>query len=458
MSEKIIYFSKIRIPAVILAILMIFAGIAGIIYYDGFNLGIDFSSGLSMRVQVAESVLKISYTGNDRVIINVRENLLQLTVIGSGGLSREEKSFILSDYQTVAALASEISATKGIVLEEMGNNQLSASSIIGLNYATDLSENEVILNCVNTNQDKFINIADARSTLLEIGDIKIQTVGKAANQEFIIGMQNSDNSDDFNVKASAAILEVLGKKYGASNIVVKQTDYVGPQFSQSLGGHAVMLVSLTLLLILIYIWFRFKLPYAVSSVASLVYVAVFMVGFVGFFQLEVNTATIAAILTIVGYSLNDSIVIFDRIRENQMLLREKNFSRIVDISVTKSLGRTIITSFSTIIAVAAIYIFASGMIKIFALNIIVGIIVGTFSSVFIASSVLILLMNMANKRGKFYDEKKSDDKTRTPSGSEAKQLPAESTSSDSGNNEKEENSAQAQPGQVRWQPKRKKRK
>ncbi|MCL2481254.1 MAG: protein translocase subunit SecF [Spirochaetaceae bacterium] len=459
MSEKIIYFSKIRTPGVILAFLLIFVGIGGTIYYGGFNLGIDFSSGISMRAQIAESVLKISYTGKDRVIVNVKENLLQVTTIGNGGLNREEKTFVLSDYPAVSNLASELSAIEGITVEETGDNRLSALSIIGLNYATELSENDVILNCANANQDKYIDIADIRSTLSELGSIKIQTVGRASNQEFIIGMQNSDNSDDFSAKASSAIIEILGKKYGPANIVIKQTDYVGPQFSQSLGGHALMLVSLTLIFILIYIWFRFKLPYAISSVASLVYVAIFMVGFVGVFQLEVNTATIAAILTVVGYALNDSIVIFDRIRENQGLLREKNFSRIVDISVTKSLGRTIITSFSTIIAVAAIYIFASGMIKIFAFNIIIGIIVGTFSSIFVGSGVLIWLMNIINKRGKFYDlEKKSDDKPRIPSGSDAKQLPAESEVDEDKDKPQATQTAQATQSNVRWQPKRKRKK
>ncbi|MCL2705417.1 MAG: protein translocase subunit SecF [Spirochaetaceae bacterium] len=459
MSEKIIYFSKLRIPSIVLSFLMIFAGIGGIIYHGGFNLGIDFSSGLSMRAQIAESVLKISYKGDDRVILNVKENLLQLTILGNGGLNREEKTFILSDYNTISDLVSELSAIDGIVVEETGNNQLAASLLIGLNYATDLKDNDVILNCVNINQDKYVDIADVRSTLSELGSVKIQTVGKAINQEFIIGMQNSDNSDDFSAKASSEIMKVLGKKYGTANIVIKQTDYVGPQFSQSLGGHALMLVSLTLIFILIYIWFRFKLPYAISSVASLVYVAIFMVGFVGVFQLEVNTATIAAILTVVGYALNDSIVIFDRIRENQGLLREKNFSRIVDISVTKSLGRTIITSFSTIIAVAAIYIFASGMIKIFAFNIIIGIIVGTFSSIFVGSGVLIWLMNIINKRGKFYDlEKKSDDKPRIPSGSDAKQLPAESEVDEDKDKPQATQTAQATQSNVRWQPKRKRKK
>ena len=458
--KKVIPFSRLRIPSIVLSVLMIAAGIAATIYYGGFNLGIDFSSGISMRAQIAENVLKISYKGKDRVIVNVRENILQVTTIGNGGLSRQEKTFTLGDYQTVADLASELSAINGIVVEETGNVKLSASSIIGLNYATELSESDVLLNCSNTNQDKYIDIADVRSTLSGLGYIKIQTVGKGVNQEFIIGMQNSDNRDDFNVTASTEIMDLLGKKYGESNIVVKQTDYVGPQFSQSLGGHAVLLVSLTLFLILIYIWFRFKLHYAISSVVSLVYVAIFMVGAVGFFQFEVNTATIAAILTIVGYALNDSIVIFDRIRENQMLQREKNFSRLVDISVTQSLGRTIITSFSTIIAVAAIYIFASGIIKIFALNMIIGIVIGTYSSIFVGSSTLIFLMYIANKRGKTFEPvgKKSDDKPMIESDDD-REIPSESEEENKDKPAAQAVQAAVQPAQgTRWQPKRKRRK
>ncbi|MCL2792191.1 MAG: protein translocase subunit SecF [Spirochaetaceae bacterium] len=463
MNEKIIYFSKLRIPTVILAILMLLAGVGGTIYHGGFNLGIDFSSGLSMRVQIAESVLEVSYAGEDRATINVRDNALQITIIRAGGLEREENIFALADYPSISSLASALSAIEGIVAEETGNTQVPASLILGLNHATDLTESVVVLNRVNTSPDRFVNISDVRNTLSELGSIKIQTVGRAINQEFIIIMQNRYGAEGFNVTATAQLMETLGNRYGASNLIVRQIDYVGPQFSEALGGHAMMLVTLTLIFILVYIWFRFKLPYAISSVASLVYVAVFMVGFVGLFQLEVSTTTIAAILTVVGYALNDSIVIFDRIRENQMLLKEKNFVKIVDISVTKSLGRTIITSSSTILAVAAIFIFATGAIRLFALNAMVGIAIGTFSSIFIASPILILLIKWATKRGKLGDaEKKSDDKPKLPPGTEAKQLPAESEpAEDAGESNEVKPQLAPQPAAAqqgaRWQPKRKRK-
>jgi preprotein translocase subunit SecF len=144
----------------------------------------------------------------------------------------------------------------------------------------------------------------------------------------------------------------------------------------------------------------------VSAISALVHDVAVMIGVIGTFQIEVNTATIAAVLTIIGYSLNDTIVIFDRIRENQNLLREKDFERVVNISITQSLGRTLITSLTTLLAVVAIYIFGTGVIKIFALNLIIGVVVGTYSSIFIASPILLKWVSTVKKRNVDAAEKK----------------------------------------------------
>jgi preprotein translocase subunit SecF len=153
-------------------------------------------------------------------------------------------------------------------------------------------------------------------------------------------------------------------------------------------------------LILVYIWIRYKQNYAFSAIAAIFHDVLFLLGFIGVFQLEFSTATIAAVLTIIGYSLNDTIVIFDRIRENTKVLREKTFEDIINISVTQSLSRTIITSVTTLIAVTAIFILATGSIQTFALNLIVGVLVGTYSSVFIASSILLSWNTSNSKRAK----------------------------------------------------------
>ncbi len=447
--NRVIHFTKVRIPAIALSLLVIIGGFVGTFMHEGFNLGIDFRSGISMRVQIAESVLKVSYSGNERAVINIANGVLQLTMLSNGGLNRNDHSFTLADYASISDLSSALKAINGVSVEETGNSQLVPLSIIGLNYATDLTTDGIVLNCANTNQDKYIDIADIRNTLSELGSPKIQTVGKGASQEFIIGMQNNGDDKDFNVKASSEITRVLGQKYGAANVVVKQTDYVGPQFSQSLGGQAVKLTCLALVLILVYIWFRFKLAYAVAAVTALVHDVLVMVGVIGAFQFEVNTATIAAVLTIVGYSLNDTIVIFDRIRENQILLRDKDFVKVVNISITQSLSRTLITSLTTLLAVVAIYIFGSGMIKMFALNLIIGIVVGTYSSIFIASPVLIWWINAAKKVKSGEAEKKSDEKTAV------KEEAQSQLASDTANTEENKEVKPLPSQNIRRQPKRK---
>ena len=147
-----------------------------------------------------------------------------------------------------------------------------------------------------------------------------------------------------------------------------------------------------------YIWFRFKLGFAISAITALGHDVLIMLGFIGTIGLEVSTTTIAAVLTIIGYSLNDTIVVFDRVRENQSLLKGERFDIVVNTSITQSLSRTLITSLTTLLAVLALYLFGTGSIKDFALNLIVGILVGTYSSIFIASPVLLGWTNVVQKR------------------------------------------------------------
>ncbi|MFW6209069.1 MAG: protein translocase subunit SecF, partial [Spirochaetota bacterium] len=172
-------------------------------------------------------------------------------------------------------------------------------------------------------------------------------------------------------------------------VVIKQSEYVGPRFSKTLAEQSFSLTLLALVLILIYIWFRFQFGYAISAIVALTHDVLVMLGFIGATQMEVSTTTIAAVLTIIGYSLNDTIVIFDRIRENEGLLQGRDIEDIINTSISQSLSRTLITSLTTLLAVVALYLFGTGAIKDFALNLIVGIIVGTYSSIFVASPMLL---------------------------------------------------------------------
>ena len=229
-------------------------------------------------------------------------------------------------------------------------------------------------------------VEDVRVALEELSSIQVRSLGEARAGQFIIRVQDPGTTDNFVDVTAARILELLRERFES----VEETAlvYVGARFSARLTQQVSLLTSLALGLILIYLWFRFRLGFAVSAIVALLHDLGIMLVFIGVTQIEISTATVAAVLTIIGYSLNDTIVIFDRIRENEELLREMPYSKIIDASITQSLSRTLITSLTTMLAVVAIYIFSTGTVQNFALNMIVGIVVGTYSSIFIASPTL----------------------------------------------------------------------
>ncbi|MFW5801008.1 MAG: protein translocase subunit SecF [Spirochaeta sp.] len=230
---------------------------------------------------------------------------------------------------------------------------------------------------------------EVTSAISSVTDIQAIVIGDPADQTFMLRVPDDGSRDDFSSAMGQELIDLLEDAFG--EVEVLETAYVGPRFSQDLTGNALWLVIGAFGLILLYIWFRFKLTYAGSAIITLAHDVIVMLGVIGAFQLEITTATIAAVLTIIGYSLNDTIVVFDRIRENESLLRETSHAQIINTSITQSLSRTIITSLTTLLAVGAIYVFATGEIQLFAFNLLVGIVVGTYSSIFIASPVLEIL-------------------------------------------------------------------
>jgi preprotein translocase subunit SecF len=238
--------------------------------------------------------------------------------------------------------------------------------------------------------NRAVVIEQVREALDGFDGVQVQELGSDEVSRFSIRLQNDNGDEDFRnflSENSAALTAALSASLGGLEVVGE--DYVEPRFAADLALNATILVVAAIALILLYLWVRFRIAYAVSSIVALVHDIAFMVLFIGTFQIEVSSATIAAVLTIMGYSLNDTIVIFDRIRENEKLLSESSFVQVINVSITQSLSRTIITSITTLLAVTAIYIFTTGQIQAFALNMIVGVLVGTYSSIFIASPTLL---------------------------------------------------------------------
>jgi preprotein translocase subunit SecF len=207
----------------------------------------------------------------------------------------------------------------------------------------------------------------------------------------------------FQQDTEKTLVATLEAKYGQGQIIMKSTNFVGARMAQSLASQTIWLVLVAVALILLYMMFRFH-PwiYAVAAVLGILHDAIVMLSFDAVFRVEIDAGTIAAILTILGYSINDTIVNFDRARENTGLMRGDSLRTILDTSVTQNLSRTFITSGATLLTVIALFILTSGSIKNFALNMIVGIVEGTYST-FISAFFVIEWVNWRERRKKSGD-------------------------------------------------------
>ena len=394
MKKSVIRFSKLRYIMFALSILVIAGGITGMVVNGGFNLGIDFEAGLSQRVQIAPVALSVTYDGASDMTLNLVNGVAVLEERNQNGVTRKE--FTPAAYPTMQDLAGALQGVSGISATAVITGAMLDDVVTGLDLPLTLTTVPSLLNSANTDQVSFISIDEVRDALTALGNVQVQIVGDDYLQEFQIRVEtDTEGSKDL---LEAEIFSMLEAGFGDDQIVVKQSDYVGPKFSNLLTTQSILMVVIALTLILIYIWIRFHLASAISAIIALAHDVVIMLGFIAVLRLEVTTTTIAAVLTIIGYSLNDTIVVFDRIRENRNLMKGKTLERIIDVSITQSLSRTLITSLTTLLAVLPLYLFAKGSIQLFALNLIVGIVVGTYSSIFIASPILFSLTNAGAKK------------------------------------------------------------
>lgn len=210
---------------------------------------------------------------------------------------------------------------------------------------------------------------------------------------FIIRVQKADSVADFSTNLISnqsdfikTIKKLLAVEY--SKIDYRKIDYVGPQIGSELIFKGVMALLISFSAIMIYIWLRFDWQFGVGGILAIVHDAIFVLGFYAVTQIEFNLTSIAAILTVVGYSINDSVVIFDRIRDNLRRLKKSKIDYIVDVSLNSTLRRTILTSATTMISLLALLIFGGPVIQSFSAGAFVGVLIGTYSSIYVSAPVL----------------------------------------------------------------------
>ena len=257
---------------------------------------------------------------------------------------------------------------------------------VGLNFGIDF-KGGILLEVRTSNN---IGISDLRDevTNLNIGEVSIQEFG--ADTDYLIRVERQKGSDEAQQIAVEAIKSSLNKAF-LNNIEYRRLEYVGPTVSKDLVSDGVMAIIFAIIAMLAYIWFRFELPFALGAIVALLHDIVLTMGVFAVLGLEFNLATVAAILLIIGYSMNDTVVVYDRIRENLRKFKKMNLNDLLDKSINETLSRTVNTTVTTILALGALYLIGGQIIADFAFAMLWGIIVGTYSSIFIASTILVYL-------------------------------------------------------------------
>ena len=270
-------------------------------------------------------------------------------------------------------------------------NILSASLVIislillifkGLNFGIDFKGGTLI---ELRSTDTKINVSSLRDNLnqMNLGDVSVKNFGN--EKDFLIKFENSDNKN-----VIEEIKTNLDKSFG-NNFNFRRVENVGPKVSAELLKSGVIAISVALTLMLIYIWIRFEWQFSLGAILALFHDVIVTLGLFSLLGLEINLSIIAAVLTIVGYSMNDTVVIFDRVRENLRKYSDIKIYDLTNISINETLSRTLITSITTLLALLSIFLFGGEILKGFSLAMIFGVIFGTYSSIYIANTVLVRL-------------------------------------------------------------------
>jgi len=228
--------------------------------------------------------------------------------------------------------------------------------------------------------EKPVELGQLRETLSDYGFKGAEIVEFGSPDEILIKTQFSGSSSEISEKLTLAL---------GNSFTLRRVESVGPKIGKELQTDALKAIGLALLLILIYITFRFDRYYALGSVMALIHDVLITLGVFSLLDYEINLSIIAAFLTIVGYSLNDTIVVFDRIRENIPKFMKKTLNDVVNISLNETLNRTVITSLTTMMVVVILFLWGGKVINLFAFALIIGVFVGTYSSLFVASPVMV---------------------------------------------------------------------
>ena len=251
----------------------------------------------------------------------------------------------------------------------------------GLNFGIDFKGGTLIELRVESNNIKINDIRSAFSNM-DLGDLNVKEFGKKG--DYLIKFEKKEFNKVVNIKS---IKESVVNKLGV-DVNFRRIETVGPKVSAELLNSGLIAICLALGAMLFYIWIRFEWQFSLGSIVAIFHDVLITIGIFSILSLEVNLSIVAAVLTIVGYSMNDTVVIYDRIRENLSKYSSSTIDDVSNTSINETLSRTIITSVTTLLALGSIYVLGGEILKGFSLAMIIGVIIGTYSSIFVASPIL----------------------------------------------------------------------
>ena len=255
---------------------------------------------------------------------------------------------------------------------------LSSIAVKGFNFGIDFSSGYI----VQLKFDNQVTVAGIQEKLYEnnLSDVSVQLYGSSS--EILIKLRDEEIFKKMNIN------NYINKTFKDDTFIITKLEYVGAQVGSELRDKGEWAMLIALFSILIYVALRFELIYGLGAISALVHDVIITLGIFSFFNLTFDLSVLAAILAVIGYSLNDSIVVFDRIRENNIILRKLSIFDVLDKSINQTLSRTLVTSLTTLLVIISLLMFGGNAVENFAIAMLIGIIIGTYSSIFIASASL----------------------------------------------------------------------
>nr|WP_318716779.1 protein translocase subunit SecF [uncultured Treponema sp.] len=378
-------FSKAFPACAIASAAIIVFGIAGIIV-RGINFGIDFVPGLVEEVRIAPAAIELTYKGSAGVSVETSNVALDLVISGTGA-ENETKSFTYGQNATVQDMANALNTVEGVTAKVLASGSADSYGIYLDSASTARLSFDQPMRLYVSDAANNVSIDEVRASLSS-QNVSVKELGDAANRSFQIRAAISKDDDASIETLQQAITGSLKDKFGANNIAIVKTDFVGSSFSSSNAWKSIVLAVVTLFAIWFYATIRFHWDFALGAIIALIHDCMIMFAFISWTQVEFSTTSFAAVLTIFGYSINATVVILDRVRENIKLVDTKDFKVILDTSISDTLSRSVITTVTTLFASVSLLVFTSGSIRDFAQILTVGLISGCYSSMFISSGFI----------------------------------------------------------------------